>query len=74
MENIGARRLHSLIEKVMEEISFNAPEMEKKEIIIDEKYVKDRLKHVMEKTNLARYLIWLIFMFAFIVESNLSSN
>jgi ATP-dependent HslUV protease ATP-binding subunit HslU len=43
LENIGARRLHSLIEKVMEDISFEAGNGDLQSIIIDEKYVKEKL-------------------------------
>ncbi|MFQ5901375.1 MAG: ATP-dependent protease ATPase subunit HslU, partial [Thermodesulfobacteriota bacterium] len=41
-ENIGARRLHTIVEKLLEEISFNAPDMKTKKILIDAKYVKER--------------------------------
>jgi ATP-dependent HslUV protease ATP-binding subunit HslU len=43
LENIGARRLHSLVEKVMEEISFEASNGEVKSLKIDEAYVKEKL-------------------------------
>ena len=62
-ENLGARRLHSIVEKVLEELSFNASGMEKKEgskinIDIDETFVKERLKGFWEKTNVRKNLIW----------------
>ena len=61
-ENLGARRLHSIVEKVLEELSFNASGMEKKEgskinIDIDETFVKERLKGFWEKTNVRKNLI-----------------
>ena len=57
MENIGARRLHTVMEKLLEEVSFNAPEMEKKEVVIDESYVTDKLKDILEDQNLSRYIL-----------------
>nr|NIM58058.1 ATP-dependent protease ATPase subunit HslU [Candidatus Aminicenantes bacterium] len=47
-ENIGARRLHTVMEKVMEEISFKAPNVKKKKIPIDRKYVQSQLKDILE--------------------------
>lgn len=44
-ENLGARRLHSIIEKIMEEISFTAPSFKEKEFVIDREYVKEKLKN-----------------------------
>ena len=39
LENIGARRLHSIIEKVMEDVSFDAPDMKEKEILINREFI-----------------------------------
>ncbi|MBI5187195.1 MAG: ATP-dependent protease ATPase subunit HslU [Nitrospinae bacterium] len=57
MENIGARRLHTIVEKLLEEISFDAPDMESKEINIDAKYVRDKLKDIIEDDDLSRYIL-----------------
>jgi ATP-dependent HslUV protease ATP-binding subunit HslU len=56
-ENIGARRLHTIMEKVLEEISFNAPELAGKKIVIDAKYVKERVANVVKDIDLTRYIL-----------------
>ncbi len=56
-ENIGARRLHTIMEKVLEEISFSAPELHDKNIVIDAKYVKDRLANFVKDIDLTRYIL-----------------
>ncbi|MEE8423922.1 MAG: ATP-dependent protease ATPase subunit HslU [Thermodesulfobacteriota bacterium] len=56
-ENIGARRLHTIMEKLLDEISFNAPDMGKKTITIDAKHVKDRLTDVVKDEDLSRYIL-----------------
>jgi ATP-dependent HslUV protease ATP-binding subunit HslU len=56
-ENIGARRLHTVMEKVMEEISFSAPGMKKKKIKIDEKYVQEQLKDIVKDEDLSRFIL-----------------
>jgi ATP-dependent HslUV protease ATP-binding subunit HslU len=56
-ENIGARRLHTVMEKVMEEISFKAPNVKKKKIQIDRKYVQDQLKDIIEDQDLSRFIL-----------------
>lgn len=57
LEDIGARRLHELIERCLETISFDAPYLENKDILIDEKYVDNALKKYMEKVDYKKYLI-----------------
>jgi len=57
MENIGARRLHTVMEKLLEEISFHAPDMESKRIVIDQNYVTEKLKDILEDQNLSRYIL-----------------
>ena len=57
MENIGARRLHTVMEKLLEEISFNAPELGGQEIVIDAKYVRQRLDGVLKDQDLSRYIL-----------------
>jgi len=57
MENIGARRLHTVMEALLDEISFDASEMQDKNITIDEDYVKEKLSGILEDTNLSRYIL-----------------
>lgn len=56
-DNIGARRLYTILEKVLEEISFLAPEMEEKDMVIDKEYVQDKLKNIVENRDLSRYIL-----------------
>ena len=56
-ENIGARRLHTILEKLLEDISFDIPEMEEEKIVIDEEYVKDRFKETIHEEDLDRYIL-----------------
>lgn len=57
MENIGARRLHTVMEKLLDEVSFDAPDMEKKKVVIDREYVSEKLKDILEDENLSRYIL-----------------
>lgn len=56
-ENIGARRLYTIMEKLLDDISFEAPDMDKKEIIIDAKYVGEKLNGIIEDQDLSRYIL-----------------
>jgi ATP-dependent HslUV protease ATP-binding subunit HslU len=56
-ENIGARRLHTILEKLLEDISFEAPDIEKDEIVIDTEYVKDKLSNIVKDEDLSRYIL-----------------
>ena len=58
-ENIGARRLHTLMEHLLDETSFEAPELppEKRHVVIDKTFVKDRLKDIVEDKDLSRYIL-----------------
>ena len=56
-ENIGARRLHTVMEKLLDEISFDAPDRKEKEFGITEKYVLDKLVDILEDENLSRYIL-----------------
>jgi len=56
-ENIGARRLHTIIEKLLDEISFDAPERKGEKITIDAKYVRDRLAEIAKSEDLSRYIL-----------------
>jgi len=56
-ENIGARRLYTIMEKLLEEISFDAPEAQGKKIVIDSAYVRDKLRDFIEDEDLSRYIL-----------------
>ena len=56
-ENIGARRLHTILEKVLEEISFDAPEMKKKSFKVDATYVQKQLANIVKDQDLSRYIL-----------------
>jgi ATP-dependent HslUV protease ATP-binding subunit HslU len=57
MENIGARRLHTVMEKLLDEVSFDAPDMATKTVVIDKKYVAEKLRDILEDENLSRYIL-----------------
>jgi ATP-dependent HslUV protease ATP-binding subunit HslU len=56
-ENIGARRLYTVMEKLLEEVSFGAPDMRGQEIMIDAEYVRVRLAPVLKDEDLSRYIL-----------------
>jgi ATP-dependent HslUV protease ATP-binding subunit HslU len=56
-ENIGARRLHTILEKVLDEISFEAPELKKKTVKIDAAYVQKQLASIVKDQDLSRYIL-----------------
>jgi ATP-dependent HslUV protease ATP-binding subunit HslU len=56
-ENIGARRLYTLMERVLHELSFEAPEMDNGKVSVDADYVRDKLKDVQEDRDLTRYIL-----------------
>ena len=56
-ENIGARRLHTVMEKLLEEISFTAPDLANQEITITDAYVRERLVALIEDEDLSRYIL-----------------
>ncbi len=57
MENIGARRLHTVLEKILEEVSFYAPELKGQKIVINREYVKNKLKEIVKNKDLSRYIL-----------------
>ncbi|HLF93967.1 MAG TPA: ATP-dependent protease ATPase subunit HslU [Planctomycetota bacterium] len=57
MQDIGARRLHTVVEKVLDEISFTAPEIAPARISIDAKYVRERLKDILEDEDVRKYIL-----------------
>jgi len=56
-ENIGARRLHTIMEKMLEEISFEGPDMRKKTIKVDAAYVRKQLADIVKDQDLSRYIL-----------------
>jgi ATP-dependent HslUV protease ATP-binding subunit HslU len=56
-ENIGARRLHTVMEKLLDDVSFNAPDLSDKEITIDEAYVDRMLADIVGNDDLSRYIL-----------------
>jgi ATP-dependent HslUV protease ATP-binding subunit HslU len=56
-ENIGARRLHTIMEKVLEQISFEGPDLKKKTIKLDSAYVREQLQDIVKDQDLSRYIL-----------------
>lgn len=56
-QNIGARRLHTILERVVEDISFDGPDAEKKSMTIDGNYVRGRLSEIMQKEDLSKFIL-----------------
>jgi ATP-dependent HslUV protease ATP-binding subunit HslU len=56
-ENIGARRLHTIMERVLDKVSFEAPELKEKEVKIDREYVRSMLAEIVKDTDLSRYIL-----------------
>ncbi|MBP8637990.1 MAG: ATP-dependent protease ATPase subunit HslU [Dictyoglomi bacterium] len=57
LENIGARRLYTVTEKVLEDISFNAPDTGNGEITIDENYIEEKLSGILEERDISKYIL-----------------
>jgi ATP-dependent HslUV protease ATP-binding subunit HslU len=56
-ENIGARRLHTVMEKVLDVISFEGPDLKKKNVKIDAAYVREQLSEIVKDQDLTRYIL-----------------
>ena len=56
-ENIGARRLHTILEKLLDEISFEAPDLKKKTVKVDAAYVSKQLADIVKNQDLSRYIL-----------------
>lgn len=56
-ENIGARRLYTILEKVLEDISFEAPDMVEKNIVVDDVYVREKLGKIIENIDISNYIL-----------------
>ncbi len=57
MENIGARRLYTVMEKLLEDVSFNAPNMKGEKVVVDRKYVDEHLTDVIKDEDLSKYIL-----------------
>ena len=56
-ENIGARRLHTIMEKLLEEVSFEGPDLRKKTVKVDAIYVRKQLADIVKDQDLSRYIL-----------------
>lgn len=56
-ENIGARRLHTILERIMEDFSFEAPDLKGQKVVIDEKVVEEKLGDIVQDEDLSRYIL-----------------
>ncbi len=56
-ENIGARRLYTILEKILANLSFEAPDKSGQKVVIDREYVKDQIDDVIEDRDLSRYIL-----------------
>jgi ATP-dependent HslUV protease ATP-binding subunit HslU len=56
-ENIGARRLHTVVEKLLDEISFAAPEVEEDTVVVDAAYVREHIESLVKNEDLSRYIL-----------------
>ena len=56
-QSIGARRLHTVMEKLLEDDSFDAPELSGKEIVVDAKYVLEKMKEIVKDEDLTKYIL-----------------
>jgi ATP-dependent HslUV protease ATP-binding subunit HslU len=57
MENIGARRLHTIMENLLEDLQFDAPEMRGETVVIDADFVRDRLEPLIADSDMRRYML-----------------
>jgi len=56
-ENIGARRLFTIMERLLDKISFDAPELEDKKVVIDAVYVEEKMRNIVKDSDLTRYIL-----------------
>jgi ATP-dependent HslUV protease ATP-binding subunit HslU len=57
IENIGARRLHTIMEKLLEELSYNADEMQGEDVIIDSEYVANHVGNIVNQMDLSKFIL-----------------
>lgn len=56
-EDIGARRLYTILERVLEDLSFAAPDMEEKEMVVDSDYIREKLGRIRENIDISNYIL-----------------
>jgi len=56
-QNIGARRLHTILERVVEDVSYEGPDLKNKHIVVDGGYVRDRIMSILEKEDLSKFIL-----------------
>ncbi|OHB49914.1 MAG: HslU--HslV peptidase ATPase subunit [Planctomycetes bacterium GWF2_40_8] len=56
-QSIGARRLHTVMEKLLEDVSFEAPDLKDKNIVVDAEYVQDKMKEIVKDEDLTKYIL-----------------
>ena len=56
-QSIGARRLHTVMEKLLEDASFDAPDLKDKDIVVDAEYVQDKMKDIVKDEDLTKYIL-----------------
>jgi ATP-dependent HslUV protease ATP-binding subunit HslU len=56
-QSIGARRLHTVMEKLLEDASFDAPDLDSKDIVVDAEYVQDKMKDIVKDEDLTKYIL-----------------
>ncbi len=56
-EDIGARRLYTILERVLEDLSFDAPDMKEKEVVVDSDYVREKLGRIRENIDISNYIL-----------------
>jgi len=57
VQNIGARRLHTILERVVEEVSYEGPDIKEKRVVIDAEYVKGKLTAILQKEDLSKFIL-----------------
>ena len=57
MQNIGARRLHTILERVVEEVSYEGPDLPQKRVVIDGAYVRDRIGAILQREDLSKFIL-----------------
>ena len=56
-QNIGARRLHTILERLLEEVSFESPERAEKTVVVNAAYVQKRLESILKDEDLSRFIL-----------------
>ena len=56
-QNIGVRRLHTILEKLLEDVSYEGPDLKKKTVSVDANYVRDKLAEIVKNEDLSRFIL-----------------